>query len=97
VSYWWEDYNVYIRNNQTLNNIQRDYGSKVLIKWIDFLSPEAEKKRTRYGIGITEWNSIVVNYRDVIKGIANETYVRELVDFYLAELPSPYNIHYTEH
>jgi len=87
-----EDYKIYVQNNQTVNNIERDYGSKVLVKRIWFYLSEATEKRALYGIGVTDWNSIVVNYRDVIKGYANETYIRELVDYYIAEPPSPYNI-----
>jgi len=87
-----EKYNeIYLHNNQTINNIQNDYGTKVLVKRIWFYSSEGEAKRDQYGISITDWNSIVINHEVIIHGDrkANETYIRELIDFYLGESPSP--------
>jgi cytochrome c biogenesis protein CcdA len=83
---------VYDYNRQVLINIQYDYGSKVLIKYIEFFSLEGQEKVEQYHLGPDDWNSIVVNYAIVLstsggKQYVNETYLRELIDFYLGESP----------
>lgn len=76
-------YEIYLHNNQVVESIERDYGSKVLVEKIPFYSQEGQEKIEEYGIGIRDWNAIVINYGRVILGYANETYVKEIVDAYL--------------
>lgn len=85
-------YEVYNYNRQVLINIQNDYGSKALIKYIEFFSLEGQEKVEQYHLGPDDWNSVVVNYTVVLSTnggtrYVNETYLRELIDFYLGESP----------
>ncbi|MCK4477313.1 hypothetical protein KAU88_02150 [Candidatus Bathyarchaeota archaeon] len=77
---------LYLHNNQVVEAIQTEYGSKVLVKRIDFFSLEGQEKVEQYGIELGCQNTIVLNYEKVIGGYANETYVRGVVDAYLYEL-----------
>lgn len=80
---------VYHHNVNVLNNIKIDYGDKILVRWIPFFSEEGERKRDQYGIEIWNQNAIVINYEVVITGYANESYVRELIDYYIGVKPFP--------
>jgi len=76
-------YEIYLHNSQLMNKIQDEYASKVLVKWINFSSPEGQEKRKQYNISHSDWNSIVINHEVVIKGYANETFIREFINYYL--------------
>ena len=79
-----ELYEIYVNNSQLVDDIEKDYGSKVSVKRIQFYSEEGLEKAEQYGIGIKDCNTIVINCEKVILGYnANETYVREIIDSYL--------------
>lgn len=79
-----EQYEIYVHNSQLIDDIENDYGSKVSVKRIEFFSEEGLEKAEHYGIGIKDYNTIVINCEKVIPaGYVNETYVREIVDSYL--------------
>jgi len=85
-------YEVYGYNRQLLINIQYEYESRVQITPIDFYSSEGQEKVEQYHLGPNDWNSMVVNYAVVLstsggKQYVNETYLRELIYFYLGESP----------
>ena len=80
---------VYHHNADVLNSIKIDYGDKILVKWIPFFSYEGERKRDQYGIEIWNQNAIVINYKIIITGYANESYIREVIDYYLGVKPLP--------
>lgn len=83
-------YEIWLHNSQVVNDIQRNYGSRVSVEWIEFLSPEGKKKLDQYGINpqkyIDYWNAIVINYEVIVTGYANETLVREIIDSYLTPI-----------
>ncbi len=76
-----EAYETWLHNNQTVNAIHNDYGSRVSVVRLFFYS--SGEKELSYGISPTDWNTIVVNYERVFKGYVNETYLREILDAYL--------------
>lgn len=80
-----EQYQTYLHNSQVIENIQRDYGSKVLVERLYFYSTEEHEKIKQYGLGSKDWNAIVINYERVFSGHVNETNVREIVDAYLTD------------
>jgi len=80
-----EQYALYEHNGHVVNNIQIMYGSGVLVERIYFYSEEGEMKTGEYGIGIEDWNAIVINYERVFLGYVNETYVGEIVGAYLTD------------
>jgi cytochrome c biogenesis protein CcdA len=72
-----------------VNCIESDYGNNVSVIRIPFYSAEGEEKRRLYDIKVWEQNAIVINYEVVITGYANETYIREYIDYFLGLRPSP--------
>lgn len=80
-----EEYEVYLHNNQVVDAIESDYGSRVLVERIYFYSAEGLKKMERYDIGFEDWNTIVINYERVFSGYVNQAFVREIVDTYLTD------------
>jgi cytochrome c biogenesis protein CcdA len=80
-------YQAYMHNVRVVDNIQQDYGSNVMIERIDWQSKEGQEKRTSYNLSVIDWNTIVVNQEVILKGgnqSVNETYLREIIDSYLA-------------
>ncbi len=86
-----ESYQIYLYNSQALNKISRDYGNMVQVYRIEFFSEDGEAKRTQYNIGILDWDSIIVNYEVITNRYerVNETYLREIVDYYLNSSTTP--------
>jgi len=80
---------IYEHNTQVLDRIEGEYGSKVLVKRIPFYSEEGKEKREQYHFEVWDQNVIVINGEVIIKGYANETYVRDFIDYYLGVKPSP--------
>jgi len=80
-----EQYEIYVHNSQLVDDIETGHESKVSVKRIYFYSGEGLEKIEQYGIGIDDWNAIVINYERAIVGYANETYVGEIVDAYLSD------------
>lgn len=80
-----EQYQIYLHNSQVVEDIQGDYGSKVLVNQIYFYSEEGLQKIEQYGIGIKDCNAIVINYERVYLGYVNITHVREIVEAYLTD------------
>lgn len=78
-----EEYQIYLNNSQLIDNIESDYGSKVSVNRIYFYSEEGLERAELYGLGIKDYNAIVINLEKVITaGDANETYVKEIIDAY---------------
>jgi cytochrome c biogenesis protein CcdA len=80
-------YKVYIHNSQIVDRIEQDYESKVLVKRIYWVSTEGQEKIELYNLSFADWNTIVVNEEVILKGsdqFVNETYLREVIDFYLS-------------
>lgn len=88
-----EDYKAFLEKNNTINRIQSNYTSQVLVNWTRFYlsSEEGAAKMKLYNI--TQPNSIVI--RDEkgnstkIEGAFNETYIRQVIDAYLKGTSSP--------
>ena len=80
-----EKYEIYVHNGQVVDNIEGDYGTKVSVNRIEFISEEGKEKRNEYNIEIWDWNAIVINHERVFSGYLNETYVREIIDAYLSD------------
>lgn len=80
---------LYIYNSEIINHIVQEYGDNVSVLFIDFYSAEGEEKRKQYNIEVWEQNAIVINSEVVITGYANETYIREYIDYFLGLKPSP--------
>lgn len=80
-----EEYETYLHNSQLVDDIEKDYGSKVSVKRIHFYSEEGLEKIEQYGIRIDDWNAIMINYETAFVGYTNEIYVREIVDAYLSD------------
>ena len=86
-----EYYKIYLHNSEIINKIQNDYGDKISVNKIFFFDSEGQKKAKLYGLGPTDFNAIVINHEVIIVGYANETSVREVVNWYLnSSLPEPY-------
>jgi cytochrome c biogenesis protein CcdA len=80
---------IYIHNTQVVDHVESEYGDKVLVERIPFFSEEGQGKREQYHIEVWDQNAIVINCEVVITGYANETYVRDFIDYYLGVKPSP--------
>lgn len=80
---------LYFYNAEIVDRIERDYGNNVSVTRIPFFSTEGESKRKLYNIEVWEQNAIVINCEVVITGYANETYIREYVDYFLGIRPFP--------
>ena len=83
---WIALYEDFLEKNDTINRIQND-ADDVVIKWIEYHSTEGVRECENYGVNAP--NSIVIideegNFTRVI-GDFNETYIREVIDAYLAE------------
>jgi cytochrome c biogenesis protein CcdA len=89
---WIAVYDQFLEKNATMNRIQGNYTSQVFVNWTEYNSPYSEALRNLYGIN--NRNSLVIKSSEgnitVIQTGFNETYIRELVDAYLAE-PPPLN------
>jgi len=80
-------YQVYVHNSLVIDNIQRDYGDNVLVDRIYWLSEEGQEKIKVYGLGSSDWNTIVVNGEMILKGgdkFVDEVFLRSIIDSYLA-------------
>lgn len=84
-----EDYIRYRHNLEILTNIQRDYGEKIVVKYIFFFSEEGLEKVKQYNLSLKDWNIIVVNGKIILgrdEKYVNETLLREIIDSQLAGL-----------
>ncbi|MEM3641641.1 MAG: hypothetical protein QXH37_06960, partial [Candidatus Bathyarchaeia archaeon] len=79
---------LYLHNKEVVDRIESNYGNNVSVMRIPFYSAEGEEKRKQYNIKVWEQNAIVINCEVVITGYADETYVRECVDYFLGLKPS---------
>jgi len=80
-------YSDFLSKNESLNRIQNDYGSQVLVEWIEYYSPTGRKRASLYGV-VTP-NAIVVNGELVVAEEFNEVYIREAIDAALEGKPPP--------
>lgn len=78
-----QQHEIYLNNSRLIDSIESDYKSNVSVKRIYFYSKEGLEKIQKYGIGLEDWNAIIINGERVILGSANETYVRKVVESYL--------------
>ncbi|MEM1565631.1 MAG: cytochrome c biogenesis protein CcdA [Candidatus Bathyarchaeia archaeon] len=83
-----EDYIAYIHNSEVLEKIKSDYGEKVAVEYIFFFSDEGLKRVKQYGLGLNDWNTVIVNGKIIFGGgrrCVNETMLREIIDSQLAD------------
>jgi len=82
---WSNAYEKFLEKNDTINRIQNSYTNQVLVKWTDFFSSDGENARTLYNIATPNSAAIKCgsNFTTIIDDF-NETYMREIVDAYLA-------------
>jgi len=80
-----EQYEIYEHNDQVVEDVQRVYGPKILVERIYFYSEEGQMKTKKYGVGIGDWNAIVINHERVFVGYLNETYFKEIIEAYLTD------------
>ncbi len=78
---WITLYEDFLSKNETLNSIQSEYGSNVLVEWIEYYSEEGQEKAASYGI--TSFNSVMINGEVKVEGEFNETSLRKIIDAYL--------------
>jgi hypothetical protein len=82
---WIEAYEDFLAKNETMNRIQSDYGSQVLLNWTKHDSPDGQAEIRFYNI--TQSNSLVIRTDEgsvaIIQGDFNETYIRTVIDAYL--------------
>ena len=89
-----EKYNEFLEKNDTINRIQSNYTSQVLVNRTRFCLPSEEGAAKKELYNITQPNSIVIrdekgNFTK-IEGAFNETYIRQVIDAYLkGESPPP--------
>lgn len=76
-------YEIYLHNSELVDDIGEEYTSNVTVERIYFYSTEGLEKIGQYGVGIEDWNTIVISYEKIILGHANGSYVREIIDAYL--------------
>jgi cytochrome c biogenesis protein CcdA len=89
-----EDYNAFLEKNNTINRIQSNYTSQVLVNRTRyyFCSEEGLAKMKLYNI--TQPNSIVIrdekgNFTKIEPRDFNETYIRQVIDAYLKGASPP--------
>jgi len=80
---WTVHYEIYEHNTQVADDIEAIYGQGISLERIYFYSEKGQMKTAEYGIGILDWNALVINHERVFLGYVNETYVREIVEAYL--------------
>ncbi len=68
----------FLTKNEMMNNIQSEYGSKVLVEWIEYKSEAGQEKAASYGI--TSPNSVMINGEVKIEGEFNETSLRMIIE-----------------
>ncbi|UCG44714.1 MAG: hypothetical protein JSV58_04735 [Candidatus Bathyarchaeota archaeon] len=79
-----EDYLIFLNNSQLLDVIEDDYSTQVTVNRVYFYSEEGLGKAEQYGLGIKDYNAIIVDYEKVIPArLVNETYLIETIDAYL--------------
>ncbi len=87
---WIAVYEEFLMENQTINNIRLKYSEDpVVFEWIDILSPLGVQKKQSYNISILKTSVLVINGSITIVGDFNQTYIEEVVDSILAEIPPP--------
>lgn len=87
-----EYYKIFLHNSEIIDKIQNenDYINKVSVNKIFFFDPEGQEKVKLYNLGPTDFNAIIINHEVVIIGYANETFVREVINWYInSSLPEP--------
>ena len=78
---WIKAYEKFWTKNETMNNIQREYGSSISVEWIEWNSEEGQVKAASYNI--TSPNSAVINGEVKIEGEFGEQYLKTIIDAYL--------------
>jgi len=86
-----QEYEEFLMKNETMNRIQSNYTNQVFVNWTEFESSEGRAKAQIYKVGA---NSIIIKDKEgnftVVQAAFNETYIRKVIDAYLAEaLPPP--------
>ncbi len=73
--------------NETLSEIENDYGNQVLVERIEYFSPKGEEMAKLNNISV--YNSILVNGEIVVSfgEEIDETYLREVIDVALGKTP----------
>ncbi len=85
-----EYYKIYLHDSEVIDRIQNDYGDKISVNKIFFFDSQGQEKVKLYGLKPTDFNAIVINHEVVIIGYANETFMREVINWYLnSSLPEP--------
>lgn len=80
-------YQVYLHNSMVVDNIERDYGNAVQVQRIYWMSPEGNKKINVYNLSLSDWNTIVVNEKVILKGgdqFVDEALLKQIINYYLA-------------
>jgi cytochrome c biogenesis protein CcdA len=90
---WIAAYEKFLEKNDTVNRIQNNYTSQVIVRWIGYYSQEGLNARMDYNV--TAPNSLVIvdgkgNFTRIQTDF-NETYIKEVIDAYLAELEPPHS------
>jgi len=78
---WIRAYEKFWTKNETLNNIQREYGSAISVERIEWNSTEGQVKAASYNI--TSPNSVMINGEVRIEGEFGEQYLKTIIDGYL--------------
>jgi cytochrome c biogenesis protein CcdA len=87
----YEYYMEFLSKQEVVNRVEEYYGSLVFVNRTDILTSEGFDKRRLYGV--LDFDSLVImNSKGdfvTIEGDFNETYIREVIDAYLAEENPP--------
>jgi cytochrome c biogenesis protein CcdA/rhodanese-related sulfurtransferase len=78
-------YDIYVHNSEVVETLEEDYGSQIMVHRIFFYSDEGLELVDRYGIGLENWNTLVINREKLVFGEFNETFVRAVLDAYLTQ------------
>jgi cytochrome c biogenesis protein CcdA len=76
----------YHHNTQLVNDIESDYGARVLVNRTWFYNSTAPEDTYNLSIPLG-WNAIVVNREFAITGYADEAFTKTLIDFLLESFP----------
>ena len=78
-------YEIYVHNSEVVDSLEEEYGSQITVNRVFFYSNEGLKLVDQYGIGLENWNTLVINREKNVFGEFNETFVRAVLDAYLTQ------------